>query len=47
MTKVIVEIQTSKYSDQSIYKFAIYHDLAVFLAEDEVNHQYDFSDRIS
>ncbi|MFV0223772.1 class I SAM-dependent methyltransferase [Empedobacter falsenii] len=40
----IVEIQTNKYSDRAFTNFDIYHDLGVFLAEDEVIHQHDFSE---
>lgn len=42
--KEIVEIQTTKYSDRAFTNIDIYHDLAVFLAEDEVIHQHEFSD---
>ncbi len=39
-----VEIQTNKYSDRAFTNVDIYHDLAVFLAENEVINQHDFSD---
>ena len=39
-----VEIQTNKYSDRAFTNIDIYQDLAVFLAEDEVLKQHDFSD---
>ena len=39
-----VEIQTNKYSDRAFTNIDIYQDLAIFLAEDEVLKQHDFSD---